>query len=80
MTGREAGDRPGAQVVAVGEAAGHDHHVDAVQVPVAVPEDHRLPGPLGGELSVHLVAGPREADDPELHAARVSASPVATIS
>ena len=35
---REAGDRAGAQIVAVGEAAGDDDGVDALQVAVAVPE------------------------------------------
>ena len=35
---REAGDRAGAQVVAVGEAAGHDHGVDAAD---AVSSCHR---------------------------------------
>ena len=44
---REAGDRAGAQVVAVGEAAGDDHRIDALQVAVAVPQDHRLADPLG---------------------------------
>ena len=38
---REARERAGAQVVAVGEAAGDDHRVDALQVVVAVPEQHR---------------------------------------
>ena len=37
---REARERAGAQVVAVGEAAGDDHRVDALQVVVAVPQQH----------------------------------------
>ena len=65
---REAGDRPGAQVVAVGEAARHDHRVDALQVAVAVPQDHRLADPLRGQQRVDLVTGAGEADDAELHA------------
>ena len=39
---RESGQRAGAQVVAVAEAAGHDHGVDAPQIGVAVPQRDRL--------------------------------------
>ena len=35
---REPGDRAAAQVVAVGEAAGQDDRVDAVQIGIAVPQ------------------------------------------
>ena len=44
---REARERARAQVVAVGEAAGDDHRVDALQVVVAVPEQHRVADPRG---------------------------------
>ena len=53
---REARDRARAQVVAVGEAAGHDHRVDALQIPIGVPQDHRLADALRGEQRVDLVA------------------------
>ena len=39
---RERGDRAGAQVVAVAEAAGKDERVDALEVVRAVPEGDRL--------------------------------------
>ncbi len=65
---REAGDRPDAQVVAVGEAAGDDDRVDALQVVVAVPEQHRLADALAGGECVRLVAGPGKLDDAEPHA------------
>ena len=64
---RKARDRPRTQVVAVGEAARDDHGVDAVQVAIAVPEQHRLADALRGLQGVDLVAGAREADDAELH-------------
>ena len=44
----EAGDRACAQVVAVGEAAGHHHGVDAAQVGVGVPQRHGLGARDGG--------------------------------
>ena len=53
---RKARDRARAQVVAVGEAAGHDHRVDALEISVRVPQDHRLADALGGEQRVDLVA------------------------
>ena len=53
---REPRDRASAQVVAVREASRHDHRVDALQVAVCVPQDHRLADALGGELRVDLVA------------------------
>jgi hypothetical protein len=64
---REARDRAHAQVVAVGEPAGHDHRVHALQVGVLVPEDHRVADPLGREQRVDLVARAGEADHPESH-------------
>ena len=36
---RKAGDRAGAQVVAVGEAAGHEDGVAALQILRGMPED-----------------------------------------
>ena len=65
---REAGDRADPQVVAVGEAAGDDHGVDAAQVGVGVPQQLGLADAAGGEQRVDVVAGTGEADDPELHA------------
>ena len=69
MTGEKRASAPRAQVVAVGEAAGQDDAVDAVQRPVFVPERHR-------DLAEHLLervegvvvierAG--EGDDPRAH-------------
>ena len=64
----EAGDRAGAQVVAVGEAAGEHHGVDAVQVRVGVPEGDRLPaGEADGALRVAVVEAAGEGDDADLH-------------
>src|SRR3954470_22885798 len=60
---REARDRPDAQVVAVREAARDDDAVDAAEVRVGVPQEHRLADPLGRELRVDLVARAGEADD-----------------
>ena len=65
---REARDRADAQVVAVGEAAGDDDGVDALQVAVGVPQQHGLAHARGGELRVDVVARAGEADDAELHA------------
>ena len=56
---REARERAGAQVVAVGEAARDDHRVDAPQVVVAVPEQDRLADARGRLQRVALVAGAR---------------------
>src|SRR2546421_390189 len=64
----EARDRAGSQVVAVGEPARHDHGVDALEVPVAVPQQDGLADARGRELRVDLVAGAGKADDAELHA------------
>ena len=64
---REAGDRPDAQVVAVGEAARDDDRVDALQVGVGVPEELGVADALGGLQRVDVVAGPREPDDADLH-------------
>ena len=69
---REARDRADAQVVAVGEPAGDDDGVDAVEVAVGVPEEHRPRRRARGQQRVDLVAGAREADDAELHRATAS--------
>ena len=42
ITGANRAIAPDPQVVAVGEAARHDHGVDALQVAVGVPQDHGL--------------------------------------
>src|SRR5581483_12146741 len=60
-------DRARSQVVAVGEAARHDHRVDALEIVVGVPQKHRIADAAGGLKSVDVVAGTGEADDPELH-------------
>ena len=65
--GCETRDRPGAQVVAVGEAAGDDHRVEAGEVAVAVPDELRVGDPTAGEHRVALVAGARELKNPEPH-------------
>src|SRR5215203_1116598 len=65
---REPGDRPAAQVVAVGEAAGQDDRVDVTQRVVAVPEPDGLgAGQPHGAGRVAVVQRSREADDPDLH-------------
>ena len=69
MTGEKRAIAPDAQVVAVGEAAGDDDRVDALEVVVAVPEQLGLADPLAGLQRVDLVAGAGELDDAELHAA-----------
>ena len=62
--GREAGDSAGAQVVAVGEAAGDDHRVDALRARVAVPEDLALRAELlDREDHVLFAVRAREQDD-----------------
>ena len=69
---REARDGADAQVVAVGEAARDDDRVDALEVAVGMPEEHRLADALAGQLRVDLVAASREPDHPELHAPTTS--------
>ena len=65
---REPGDRAAAQVVAVREAAGQHHRVDALEVVVAVPERDRLvAADPDGALGVDVVEGAGEGDDPDLH-------------
>ncbi len=62
---REAGDRARSQVVAVGEAAGHDDRVEVGEVGLLVPDEPRLADPLAGGERVALVAGARELEDAE---------------
>ena len=57
-------DRAAAQVVAVGEAAGDDDRVDAVQVGVLVPQGHGLgTGDFNRAGGVAVVEGAGEGDD-----------------
>ena len=64
---REAGDGAGTQVVAVGEAAGHDHGVRTLQVRVGVPELDRLgTHPLDGVQGVAVAVGAGEDGYPYL--------------
>src|SRR5205085_2740386 len=65
----EARDRTGAQVVAVGEAAGDDDRVGPTQAGIAVPQELRPAHAACGLQSVQLVAGAREAQYAELHRA-----------
>ncbi len=58
--GREAGKRPGARVVPVGEAAGDDRGVDPFQLTIAVPEDLRIREAPAGLEGVDLVAALRK--------------------
>nr|BFE66751.1 hypothetical protein GCM10020092_000520 [Actinoplanes digitatis] len=65
---REPGDGAAAQRVAVGETAGQDHGIDAVQVRVAVPEAHGLgAGDPRGACRVAVVERTREGDDSDPH-------------
>src|SRR5436305_343805 len=66
---REASDGPDSEVVAVGEPAGDDHRIDVLEIPVGVPQEHRLADVLGRLPRVYLVTGPGKPDDPELHGA-----------
>ncbi len=79
---REPGDRAAAQVVAVGEAAGQHHGVDAVQAGLAVPQRYRgaarQPDRAAGVL---IVEGARKGDDsdpgcqhPKPHATQATGS------
>jgi hypothetical protein len=60
---REARERPRPQVVAVREASRHDHHVDALQVGLLVPDEARIAHSAAGKHRVPLVAGARELED-----------------
>ncbi len=64
---REARDRPRPQVVAIGEAAGHNDRVCPPQVTLAVPQQLRVADATGGLQRIDLVAGAGELEDAELH-------------
>ena len=65
---REARDRAGADVVAVGEAAGDDRGVEALEPDVLVPQDPRLRAYQPERvLEVALAPRSREAEDRDLH-------------
>src|SRR4051812_20999971 len=60
--GREAGDRSGAQVVAVGEPAGDDHAIEVREVGLLVPDQPALADTLDRLERIPLVAGAGELD------------------
>jgi hypothetical protein len=65
---REPGDGAGAEVVAVREAAGQHDRVDTLEVVVAVPQgDGLVPADADRALSVDVVEGAGEGDDPYPH-------------
>ena len=51
----------------IGEAARYDHGVDALEVAVGVPQQHRLADAGRGLQCVDLVARPGKADHSEFH-------------
>ena len=61
----EAGDRPRSEVVAIGEAAGHDDGVEVGEVGLLVPDEPRVADPPARGQGVALVAGARELKDAE---------------
>ena len=65
---REARDRAGAQVVAVGEAAGQDHGVGAAKIVVGVPHETRLPAEDGFGNVREVALGPGPGKDRHRHA------------
>jgi hypothetical protein len=70
----EAGDGAWPQVVAVGEAARHDHGVDALEVRVGVPELDRFgPDPLDRVKGVPVAIRAGEDGDPDPHVASLPA-------
>ncbi len=71
---REASQRTDAQVVAVGEAAGDDDRIDALQIGVAMPEQLRVADGGAGAERIDLVAGAGEANDSEAHGLRMAGS------
>ena len=71
----EPGDRAAAQVIAVREAAGQDHRVNAVQVAVGVPQRDRLsPRVPDGAGSVLVIKRTWERDNAYSHAVQVTCS------
>ena len=67
--GREARDRPRAQVVAVGEAAWDDDRVGPFEVAVGVPDQLGVAHAAGGVQRIDLIARSGKLQDPELHVA-----------
>ena len=65
--GREAGDGAGAQVVAVGESAGYDDRVGALEVALGVPDQLGVAHARAGVERIDLVAGAGKLKNPELH-------------
>src|SRR5262249_4647292 len=62
--GSEPRDRPCAQVVAVGEPAGHYHRVHTPEIGVGMPQTHRLcTDDARGAGRVHVVEGAGKGDD-----------------
>ena len=71
----EPRDGPRAQVVAVAEAAGQDHHVGALEAGLAVPDEERVGADaLGGAQRVEVAVAAGKADDrhPEHQASSTS--------
>jgi len=70
---RDARDRSRPQVVAVGEAAGHDHGVDPAQVAVGVPQrDGRAAREAHRARGVAVVERAGERDDADVHGAALA--------
>ena len=74
--GREAGDGAGAEIVAIGEAAGHEHRVDSLQIVGVVPEKgNGLTRDVGDHvLRVVIAVGTGKNQNPEFHGSRVTVS------
>jgi len=72
--GREAGDGAGAQVIAVGKAAGDEDSVDAAKVFRVVPEEgDGLMGDFGDHIvGIVIAVGTGKDQDPEFHDSRVA--------
>src|SRR6202044_1947651 len=63
---REPGDSAAAQVVAIGEAAGQHHGIDAPQVAVTMPErDRDGARPADGPGGIVVIERARKRDDPD---------------
>ena len=77
---REARDRAGTQVVAIGEAAGDDDRVGAFEVALAVPDQLGVTDPPGCFERVDLVTRAGKLQNPELHFARQPPSPSSSTS
>jgi len=64
--GSEAGDCAGAEVVAIGEAAGHEHRIDSLEIVGVVPEKgDRLTRDVGDHvLRVVIAVGTGKNQNP----------------